>query len=72
MSLRAWRKRRVWSAADLAANAQVSKVTVLHVENARLRPQYRTIRKISAAVGVEPMDVAEFRRVLGGDDGDGR
>ena len=71
MTLRQWRDRRVLGVAELAARAGVSKVTVIAIEHGRVTAiKRRTIRRLSEALGVEPNDVAEFRRALTGDAAD--
>jgi DNA-binding Xre family transcriptional regulator len=68
MTLRQWRDRRALGTAELAALARVSKVTVIAIEHGRvIAIKHRTIRRLAAALDVEPADVAEFRRALSGD-----
>ena len=68
MTLRPWRDRRARGTAELAARAGVSKVTVIAIEHGRVTAiKRRTIRRLAEALGVEPADVAEFRRALSGD-----
>ena len=68
MTLRQWRDRRALGTAELAAIAGVSKVTVIAVEHGRVTAiKRRTMRRLAAALEVEPADVAEFRRALSGD-----
>jgi DNA-binding Xre family transcriptional regulator len=65
MTLREWRQRRVLGTAALAQLAGVTKPTIIAIEHGRVRAiKHRTIRKLSAALDVEPGDVAEFRRAL--------
>jgi transcriptional regulator with XRE-family HTH domain len=65
LTLRQWRQRRVLGTAELATLAGVTKPTIIAIEHGRVRAiKHRTIRKLSAALGVEPAEVAEFRRVL--------
>jgi DNA-binding Xre family transcriptional regulator len=68
MTLRQWRGRRALGTAELAARAGVSKVTVIAIEHGRVTAiKRRTIRRLSEALGVDPWDVAEFRRALSGE-----
>jgi DNA-binding Xre family transcriptional regulator len=68
-TLRQWRDRRALGTAELAERAGVSKVTVIAIEHGRVTAiKRRTIRRLSEALGVEPDDVAEFRRALRGED----
>ena len=65
MTLRQWRDRRTLGTAELAAIAGVSKVTVIAIEHGRVTAiKRRTMRRLAAALEVEPADVAEFRRAL--------
>jgi transcriptional regulator with XRE-family HTH domain len=61
-TLRAWRQRKAWSADDLAEKAGVSNKTISDIELGKVRPKFRTIRRICAALDVEPSDVEEFTR----------
>lgn len=62
--LRAVRLARVRSIDDLAAAAGVSNKTITDIEHGRVRPKLRTIRRLSGALGVEPVEVAEFAAVI--------
>jgi transcriptional regulator with XRE-family HTH domain len=63
MGLRELREARVLSQRDLAELAHVSPKTILDIEQNRIRPQPGTIRKIAAALGMEPAELAaELRR----------
>ena len=74
-SLRTWRRRRLMTVRDLAAEAKTSPRTVVELEAGNRTPRVATIRALSEALGVEPDRVAEFRRAMGfsvvGEDGDG-
>jgi transcriptional regulator with XRE-family HTH domain len=48
----------------LAAAAGCSPHTVHEVESGRRVPRFGTVKRLSAALGVEPAEVAEFRRAL--------
>jgi transcriptional regulator with XRE-family HTH domain len=63
-SLREWRTERLWSVRDLAHAAGVSTKTIVQLEHSRQRPNYRTIRRLCDALGVEPGQVTEFMRAL--------
>ena len=62
--LRAWRLERLLSALDLARAAGVSNRTVLDIEHGKVRPKLRTIRRLTAALGVAAGDVDEFAAVI--------
>ena len=59
-SLREHRHARFISIEDLAEKAGVSTKTIVDTELRRTQPKFRTIRKISEALGVDPAEVAEF------------
>jgi transcriptional regulator with XRE-family HTH domain len=44
----------------LAEKAGVSNKTITQIENGRQLPRFRTIRKLSEALGVEASEVTEF------------
>ena len=52
--LRDIRKRRVLSQEDLAARAGVPVVTISRLENNHTEPRPQTIRRLAAALDVEP------------------
>ena len=58
MGLRELRLERVLSQRELAEQAGVSPKTVLDVETGRIRPHPATLRKLAAALGVEPSALA--------------
>jgi len=64
-SLRDWRTGRLWSVRDLAAAAGVSTKTVVQTEHSRQVPTFRTMRRISEALGIAPAEIAEFADALG-------
>jgi transcriptional regulator with XRE-family HTH domain len=63
-TLREWRKERLMSLDDLAAAAGVSNKTIVQVELGRQLPRYRTMRRLCAALKVQPADVTEFVAAL--------
>ena len=64
-TLREWRTERLWSVRDLAEAAGVSTKTVVQLEHGRQRANYRTMRRVCEALGVEPRQVAEFAAAIG-------
>jgi transcriptional regulator with XRE-family HTH domain len=64
MTFRQARAKSVLSVRELAARAGVAPATVYQIEHGRTRPQYRSIRVLSAALGVDPMQIEEFARVI--------
>jgi transcriptional regulator with XRE-family HTH domain len=64
MTFRQARARSVLSVRELAAQAGVAPATVYQIEHGRTRPHYRSIRLLSEALGVNPMHIVEFARVI--------
>ena len=60
-TLREWRAEKLLSVRDLAAQAAVSTKTISQIEHGRGVPTFGTMRKISTALGVEPIEIREFR-----------
>ena len=58
------KERRAWSQEDLALEAGVSPTTVWQIEHGTIRPKPETLRKLAAALEIEPAELAEH---LGGD-----
>ncbi len=63
-TLREARVRRLLSIRGLAKLAKVSPQTVQLVEGGRVLAQPSTIRKLAAALEVEPAAIEEFRRAM--------
>jgi transcriptional regulator with XRE-family HTH domain len=63
-SLREWRAERLLSVDALAAKAGVSNKTIVQLEYGRQLPTFRTIRRISDALGVPPSEVTEFSQAI--------
>lgn len=58
LRLREWRRRRALSQAELATLAGVTKATIVALEKPDPRtPHPRTLRKLAAALGVEPHEL---------------
>ena len=67
------RRERLLTIRALAERAGCAPRTVLQVEHGARRPQPGTIKRLSAALGVEPAEVREFRQAMGlGDEENGR
>jgi len=64
MKLRDARRRKFYSAADLAEEAGVSAGVIYAIEAGRELPVLRTARLLAAALEVDPLDVDEFRAAL--------
>ena len=68
MTLKRARTARLLTVRDLAAAAGVSTHTVHEVETGKRPPRFGTIKRLSAALEVDPAEVAEFRAVLFGEE----
>lgn len=55
--LRTLRLRRALSQRDLAARAGVSQVTIVRLERGEAEPRPSTVRKLAAALGVDPAEL---------------
>ncbi len=58
--LREVRRRNLYTIEALANAAKVSTKTIVEIEHGRQRPHLATIRKISTALEVDPLEVVEF------------
>lgn len=56
-SLRAIRERQSLSLTDLAARSDVAKGTIYRLEHGAPKPHPVTVRKLAAALGVEPHEL---------------
>jgi transcriptional regulator with XRE-family HTH domain len=63
--LRELRQRRVLTLHELGERSGVAYNTIWRLENGKTGAQPRTIRKLAAALGVEPEELVR----IGGDDG---
>ena len=63
-TLREWRATRLESSKTLALKAGVSNKTILEIENRRNVPTFRTIRRLSEALDVDPSEVEEFAAAI--------
>jgi transcriptional regulator with XRE-family HTH domain len=63
-TLRAWRAERLLSTRALAALAGVSNKTIVQLEAGRQLPVFRTMRRLSEALGVAPGEIAEFAAAI--------
>ena len=64
-----WRRRRMLTIRALADLTDLSKTTINLIETGQRTPQFDTIRKLAAALGVEPEQIAECRPVMGLEEG---
>ena len=63
-ALRELRSRRLLSIRDLADQAGVAPGTIVRIEAGEPLPRFVTMRKIAAALGVEPREIEEFARAI--------
>ncbi len=63
-TLRELRTGRLLTIRDLAEAAGVATRTIVQIEAGRLTPRFVTMRKIAAALGVEPSAVTEFAAAI--------
>jgi transcriptional regulator with XRE-family HTH domain len=63
-SLRDWRADRLMSVRELADRAGVSTKTIVQVEYGRQLATFRTMRRISDALGIEPHEIEEFDQAI--------
>ena len=63
-TLREARAARVMTIRELAAAAGVSTRTIVQVETGQIVPRFATLKKIAAALGVEPAAITEFARAI--------
>ena len=59
-SLREWRVGALLSVRDLAAAAGITAKTLTDIEYGRRAPGFLTMRAISQALGVDPLEITEF------------
>ncbi len=64
-SLRHWRAERALGLKELAARAGVSHSTILRIERGETLSQARVYRKLAQALGIEPLQIAEYRQLMG-------
>jgi transcriptional regulator with XRE-family HTH domain len=63
-TLREVRIRRLLSQRELARRAGVAQRAIVEVEAGRRVPRLATMRKLAEALGVDPMEVDEFRAAV--------
>ena len=63
-SLRELRLSQLRSQRDLAQEAGITQKTLVDLELGRAEPALKTMRKLATALGVEPLEVDEFRQAI--------
>jgi transcriptional regulator with XRE-family HTH domain len=64
VSLREARAERLLSMRQLATKAGVASSTIYLIETGRSIPRLSSIRRIAAALGIEPTEIDEFRLAI--------
>lgn len=60
------RRTRLWSTRDLERESGVTSKTINGIERGHTKPALSTIRKLSEALGVDPLEVEEFAEAIRG------
>jgi len=60
------RRRRLLTQRALAEKAGITQATLVALERGRATPRIQTMAKVAAALGVDPMEIAEFNRAIEG------
>ena len=63
-TLREWRAESLLGVKALAKKAGVSNTTIIQIERGEQVPLFRTIRRISEALEVDPKEIAEFAAAI--------
>jgi transcriptional regulator with XRE-family HTH domain len=63
-TLRVMRLSRLLTIRALAQQAQVSPSTIYLIEAGRTTPSLSVMRRLAAALGVEPHEIEEFQRAI--------
>lgn len=64
MKLREIRAKKLLTVRELARKAGVSEAALFKIERGEHAPSLTTIRKLSEALGVEAMEVEEFKAAI--------
>ena len=64
-TLREWRAIRAVGVRELARQAGVSTAAIVALEHQRSRGYPRTWKRIAKALGIEPLQIAEYRQRMG-------
>ncbi len=68
--LREWRVSRGYGVRELCRLAGVNYPALLRIEQGKSRGRASTFRKLAEALGIEPLQIAEYRRLMGVDQGE--
>jgi putative transcriptional regulator len=64
MKLKEARKRKLLTVEELASQSGVSVSAINKIEQGAWLPSLKTIRKISPILGIEPVEVEEFKAAI--------
>jgi transcriptional regulator with XRE-family HTH domain len=67
MKLAAARRLKFWSIRELAQQAGVATRTINNIELGRTTPSLATIKSLSEALGVDALEIDEFRDAIMGE-----
>jgi transcriptional regulator with XRE-family HTH domain len=68
MKLAEARRTRLLSTRDLERVSGVTSKTINSIERGHTKPALSTIRKLSEALGIDPLEVDEFREAIRGNE----
>ena len=63
-TLRELRLANLLTQRELARAARVTQKTIVDLELGRVEPHQSTMRKIAAALGIEPLEIDEFQKAI--------
>ena len=63
-SLRALRNAKLLTIRALAAESGVAQRSIVLAESGRVSPQFGTMRRLAAALNVEPTEIDEFKAAI--------
>lgn len=66
LSVRQHRRQRLWTIRELASQAGVATQTIVGIEHGTTAPQLGTMKKIAAALDVDPKEITEFAAAIQG------
>jgi len=64
MNLREIRVQKLLSAKELAKQAGISEGNIYNIEKGTWLPSLATVKKLAGVLGVEPMEVTEFKAAM--------
>jgi transcriptional regulator with XRE-family HTH domain len=70
LKLHDWRLRKLMTLRDLDKKSGVSVTTIHAIERSGRTPSLKSIRAISEALGIDPLEIDEFRAIIRGEAGE--